>query len=154
MRHTALFALALVAACAECIAGTPTFPWHDGDKAPPVAGVHLGDSQEQINAVLGPPAETQKLGEQQSAFHYPLRGLTVAWAPLDGAAIIFLETRAAGEINGVRIGDSRADVLAKWGTPSTVQNETAIYKAGSSCVVLKLDEHDSVAQLYLGRVAQ
>jgi hypothetical protein len=149
-----LSTLSSIAVCAQSIAGAPSFPWHDGDKAPIVAGVHLGDTQEQITQALGSPAETQKLGEHQLAFMFPLRGVTVAWASLDGAAIILLNTREAGDIGGVRIGDSRDDILSKWGAPSTAGEGTAIYVAGPWCVVLKLDENNLVVQLYLGRVAQ
>jgi hypothetical protein len=154
MKTAGFLTSSLIAISAQCFAGTPSFPWRDGDLAPAVAGVHLGDSQEQVAKVLGLPTETQKLGEHQVALRYPLHGVTVSWAPLDGAAIIFLDTRLAGDIGGVRIGDSRDDVLSKWGVPSTVQQGTAIYLATPWCVVLKLDESNHVAQLYLGRVAQ
>lgn len=42
----------------------------------------------------------------------------------------------------------------KWGTPSIVDSGTAIYRAGVWGVVLKLDEKNCVAQLYLGRIQQ
>ncbi|MHB8068920.1 MAG: hypothetical protein ACYDIC_13600 [Desulfobaccales bacterium] len=129
------------------------FPWKAGDAAPPVAGIHLGDDRQRLNAILGKPSETQKLGDDVWAFTYQKRGVQVLYTPLDGAAIIYLLNRAAGDIGGVRLGDAQEDVLARWGEPSLVQGETALYRAGDWVVVLKLDQRDKVKQLGLGRAA-
>jgi len=127
------------------------FPWKSGDAPPAVAGIRLGDDRARLEAVLGKPSETQKLGEDAWAFTYRKRGVQVLYTPLDGAAIIYLQSRAAGDIGGVRLGDAREDVLARWGNPSSGQGETALYLAGSWVVVLKLDQNGQVKQLALGR---
>jgi hypothetical protein len=128
------------------------FPWKAGDAPPPVAGVRLGDGRVRLEAVLGRPSSTEKLGNEALVFTYRRRGLQVIYAPLDGVAIIFLQTRAAGDIGGVRLGDKREDILARWGKPASVRGPTAYYRAGSSwLVLLKLDENDRVKELGLGR---
>ncbi len=131
------------------------FPWKAGDAAPPVAGVRLGDGLVRLEAALGKPTATERLGDEALVFTYRPRGLQVIYASLDGVAIIFLQTRAAGDIGGVRLGDKRQDVLARWGRPSSVAGPAAYYKVDSSWVVLlRLDENDLVKELGLGRVTE
>ena len=99
------------------------FPWKPGDAPPQVAGIRLGDGRARLEAILGKPSGAQKIGADAWAFTYQERGVQVLYTPLDGAAIIYLQTRAAGDIGGVRLGDTREDVLARWGNPSSVQGE-------------------------------
>ena len=88
-------------------------------------------------------------------FTYRQRGVQIIYASLDGVAIIFLQTREAGDIGGVRLGDRREEVLARWGQPSSVQGPSAYYRAGSAWVVIvKLDDDDVVKELGLGRLTE
>ncbi len=128
------------------------FPWKPGDAAPPVAGIRLGDGLVRIEAVLGKPSATQKLGNGVTVFTYRQRGVEVIYASLDGAAIVYLLTREAGDIHGVRLGDSRAEVVARLGKPPSVSGPMAIYPAGNWGVLVKLGEDDTVKQLGIGRV--
>jgi len=128
------------------------FPWKAGDPPPSVAGIRLGDTRERLDEVLGPPTTTQQLGEGAFGLSYRKRGISVGWASGDGVAMIFLNERYAGDIDGVRIGDTQGSVIARWGDPSSAQGETAIYRAGRWGVVLKLDQDAKVVQLYLGFV--
>jgi hypothetical protein len=130
------------------------FPWKPGDAPPPVAGIRLGDPQERLTAVLGQPNHTQSLGEEVWAFTYLRRGVEVLLSRSDGASIIYLRNRAAGDIGGVRLGDHRREVLARWGDPSTGSGDTALYVAGGWVVVLKYDRKNRIKQLGLGRVAE
>lgn len=131
------------------------FPWKAGDAPPPVAGVRLGDGRVRLEKVLGQPSGTEKLGEEALVFTYRQRGLQIIYASLDGVAIIFLQTRAAGDIGGVRLGDKREEVMARWGKPTSVAGPTAFYRVGTSWVVLvKLDENDVVKELGLGRATE
>jgi len=127
------------------------FPWKPGDAPPAVAGIHLGDDRARFEPILGKPSQTQKLGEDAWAFTYRQRGVQVLYTPLDGAAIIYLLTPTAGDIGGVRLGDARKDVLARWGNPSSAQGETALYLAGTWVVVMKFGQDNKVKQLGLGR---
>ncbi len=130
------------------------FPWKAGDAPPPVAGIRLGDGRPRLEAVLGRPSETQQLEKDAWAFTYRKRGVQVLFTPLDGAAIIYLLNRRAGDIGGVRLGDMQEAVLARWGEPPIIQGDTAIYRAGAWVVVLKLDQKNRVKQLGLGRAAE
>jgi hypothetical protein len=137
------------------VAQAGEFPWKAGGAPPPVAGVRLGDGLVRLEAVLGRPSGTEKLGSEALVFTYRKRGVQVIYAPLDGVAIIFLLSRAAGDIGGVRLGDRREDILARWGKPASVQGPTAYYRAGSSwLVLLKLSENDKVKELGLGRFTE
>lgn len=128
------------------------FPWKPGNQPPLVAGIRLGDGRMRLEKVLGKPSQTEKLGEEALVFTYRQRGLQVIYASLDGVAIIYLQTRAAGDVGGVRLGDKLQDVLARWGDPPSVSGPLAIYRAGIWGVFVKLDEDDQVKQLGVGRI--
>ncbi len=139
----------------SALASGGEFPWKAGDAPPQVAGIRLGDGLVRLEAVLGRPSTTEKLGDEALVFTYRPRGVQVIYASLDGVAIIFLQTRQAGDIGGVRLGDSREQVLACWGKPSSVQGPSAYYRAGSSWVVIvNLDDNDVVKELGLGRLTE
>ena len=117
-----------------------------------MAGISLGDGRVRLDAVLGKPSATQKLGEDILVLTYRPRGVQVLYAPLDGVAIIYLLTREAGDIRGVRLGDTRQEVVARLGDPPSVAGPMAIYRAGIWGVFVKLGEDDQVKQLGIGRV--
>jgi hypothetical protein len=127
------------------------FPWHDGDKSPSIAGIHLGDNRSRLDSVLGPPTSTHKLDDDGLTLTYEKQGIMVLYAYLDHSAVIYLLTRSAGNIGGIRIGDKREKVLEQWGPPSSAQGDTALYRAGDWVVVIKLDQNQMVVQLGIGR---
>ncbi len=127
-----------------------SFPWKQGDQPPVIAGVKLGMSKEALLKLMGKPTQVQKLGEDSLALMFKPKGITALWAPLDGVAIIYVETRDAADIGGVRIGDSKSEIVARWGMPSSIQGPTAIYRAGSWGAVVRIDESNHVVQLSLG----
>ena len=131
-------------------AESPSFPWKQGDQPPIIAGVKLGMTKETLVQLMGEPTQVQKLGEDSLALVFKPKGIMVLWAPLDGVAIIYVQTRDAADIGGVRIGDGKSEILARWGLPSSIQGPTAIYRAGSWGAVVRLDETDHVVQLSLG----
>ena len=107
-------------------------------------------SREKLQQLLGEPTQVQKLGEDSLALVFKPHGIMALWAPLDGIAIIYVQTRDAADIGGVRIGDTKSEILARWGMPSVIQGPTAIYRAGSWGVVVRIDETDHVVQLSVG----
>ena len=145
-------ALLLLCQLLPALAQGGEFPWKARDAPPPVAGIRLGDGRVRLEAVLGKPSHTQKLGEDVLVLTYRQRGVQVLYAPLDGVAIIYLLTREAGEIRGVRLGDTRQEVVARLGDPPAVAGPMAIYRAGIWGVFVKLDQDDKVKQLGIGRV--
>jgi hypothetical protein len=129
-------------------------PWKAGDEPPVVAGLHLGDSLNIIESVLGPPADTQKLGDGAWAYSYPAKGLSIVYATLDGAAVIDLRTPQSGAIDSIRTGDSVTAVIRRWGPPDRAEGAVGLYLAGRWLVAVRLnDAHTLVAMLSIGRVA-
>jgi hypothetical protein len=79
-------------------------------------------SPEAVMSALGAPvAEEASLGMR--FWGYGARGITVIWrndAP--GVSAIVLSKRTAGDIRGVRVGDSRSAISANWGQPVRVRS--------------------------------
>lgn len=109
-------------------------------------------SKEALLQLLGEPTQVQDLGGESVALVFKPKGIMALWAPLDGVAIVYVLAREAADIGGVRVGDSKSEVLARWGLPSSIQGPTAIYRAGSWGAVVRLDETNHVVQLSLGRL--
>ncbi len=158
MKWKAILIVTLLFQFVPSLARGGDFPWKSGDAPPAVAGIRLGDGLVRLEAVLGKASQLQKLAadipiEDAMVLTYQRSGVQVHFTLADGVSIIYLLTRAAGNIGGVRLGDSREDVLGRWGNPASVSGDgfTAIYKAGGWAVVLKLDGNNKVKQLGLGR---
>ena len=66
-------------------------------------------------------------------------------------SMIYLLTRAAGSIDGVRVGDGRDEVIAHWGEPPLAQGAQAMYPAGDWAVVVELGAEQRVVSISLGR---
>ena len=128
------------------------FPWKAGDAPPAVAGIRKGDDRARFESVLGKPSDTKKLGEVGLALTYQLCGVQVLYAPADGAAVIFLLTRPAGDLGGVRVGNKGDAVRARSGEPSMVAGPMAISRAGEWAVFVKMGEATEVKQLAISRV--
>ena len=96
---------------------------HVAAQAPSIAGVSLGMSARDVRAVLGGPAvQQQSLGMR--FWEFPGRGITVIWRDeAAGVSAIVLAKRNAGEIRGVRVGDSSQAIAANWGAPVRVRND-------------------------------
>jgi hypothetical protein len=150
MRTLSALIIFSILLCGTSFAAEPSFPWKKGDPSPTIAGITLGASRERLKELFGEPSQVQNLGEDSVAFVYKPQGIMALWAPLDGVAIIYVQTREASDIGGVRIGDTKGDVLARWGMPSTIQGATAIYRAGSWGAIVRIDTTNHVSQLSLG----
>jgi hypothetical protein len=94
-------------------------PWAQGDPAPPLAGVHLGDSREAVEQALGAAGELKSRGEGEYEFVYPERGVHVFVSDKSGVTAVAVAKRSAGDIDGFRVGDDVASVRRKWGEPDT-----------------------------------
>lgn len=92
-------------------------PWAQGDPAPPLAGVHLGDSREAVEQALGAAGELKPQGEGEYEFVYPERGVHVFVSDKSGVTVVAVAKRSAGDIDGFRVGDDVASVRKKWGEP-------------------------------------
>jgi hypothetical protein len=90
-------------------------------KPPAVAGISLGMSPDQVRVRLGGP-EVQESSLGMGFWQYRARGITVIWRE-DAAGVhgIVLSKRAAGNLNGVRVGDTARDISPNWGPPIRVR---------------------------------
>ncbi|HEX9608252.1 MAG TPA: hypothetical protein VF962_13560 [Gemmatimonadaceae bacterium] len=89
--------------------------------SPGVAGVSLEMSPQSVSAVLGAP-EVEEASLGMRFWEYRTRGITVIWrddAP--GVRAIVLSKRTAGDIRGVRVGDTKSAISTNWGLPVRVR---------------------------------
>ncbi len=151
---TRLSILALLCGSHPLVAQTGSFPWKAGDPAPAIAGVHLGDSRTRLDSLLGRPDSTQATAQGAVNVIYGAKGLSITYTPHDGVALIYLLRPEAGDIGGIRLGATQADVVAQWGEPPRGEGATAFYLAGTWAAIVGLDEQGAaVIQLGLGRLA-
>jgi hypothetical protein len=102
------------------------FPWESGDPPPAVAGLSLGDSRARLDSVMGEPESVRNLGAVD-IFGYRGGSIRISYAELGGVAAIDLKTREAGEIGGVRVGDSLSSVFERWGAPNGGGGRVSLY---------------------------
>jgi hypothetical protein len=126
------------------------FPWTRTDTPPSVAGLHLGDARAAVEARLGKAAESRLAGAGL-ALEYPEQGLSILLDAGGGVSMIYLLTRLAGSIDGVRVGDDPTEVRARWGEPPLVQGAQAMYPSGDWAVVVELGAEQRVVSISLGR---
>jgi hypothetical protein len=125
------------------------FPWTAADPAPAVAGVHLGASRAALAAALGTPSDSQ-VTAAFTVLHFATRGLVIRSATGGLAEGIYLSTPQAGSLGGIKVGDAKADVTAKWGPPTTTQGPNAAYVLPHWSIVVQWDPSGTrVAQIAL-----
>lgn len=143
--------ICLVLFCAAAQAADGKLPWKDGDDPPALAGVQLGISRDQVEGVLGKAPEAKSSGTGL-ALIYVEKGVVVILNAAREAAVVYLLSPAAGELDGVHVGDDREAILAHWGMPQIVQGAEAMYLVGNWAVVVELGEQQKVVQLSVTRV--
>jgi len=130
-----------------------TFPWRAGDAPPVVAGIRLGEAREAVIARLGAPNNQNVPGGKPFGQEYFLNydKLSALGMPNDGISVILLRTPQAGDIDGLRVGQTVSALVDRWGAPPDQDGVTGIYAAGTWAVVVKLDQaRKHIASLQLG----
>ena len=153
----ALLSLAAISfvAPADLVAQRGALPWHAGDAPPSVAGLSLGAPRARIDSVLGRPESIKSLSPGVDLLRYPSHGLAVMYSQADSLAVLYLATRDAGEIGGIRVGDPKDSVVARWGSPTETEENVGLYLVGRWVILVRLDSAASRVQvLGLGRVAE
>lgn len=150
-----LAATRLVAAPAAVGQQQGRLPWRVGDAPPAVAGLGLGAARRTIDSVLGRPESVRALSPGVEVLRYGSRGIALVYSEVDSLAVAYLVTREAGDIGGTRVGDPRDSVVARWGDPTGVQDNIALYQVGRWAIVVWLDStRSSVQVLGVARAAE
>jgi len=153
-RLLALLAVARVVFPPAAAGQQGTLPWHPGDAPPAVARLKLGAPRATIDSVLGQPESVRTVGQGVQVLGYRSRGLALMYSDADSLAVIYLVTREAGDIGGIRVGDAKDSVVARWGNPSSVQDNVGLYQVSRWVIVVRIDSLSRVELLGLGRAAQ
>lgn len=122
-----------------------------------MAGLRLGMQLAEATAAVGGPARVDTIrvaDEIGFAITNEQRGLSMVAQTTLGVRVVYTVSRATGNLDGLRVGDSRSAVLARWGPPTTVQERSAFWVVDDWVVMLTLDENDIVSQLGIGYVAR
>lgn len=140
---------------ATVVAQRGALPWHAGDPPPAVASLRLGAPRAVIDSVLGRPQSVKKISPGVDLLAYPSRGIAVMYSDADSLAVLYLASREAGDIGGIRVGDARDSVVARWGDPAETEENVGLYAVGAWVILVRLDSSLSRVQvLGLGRLAE
>jgi len=111
--------------------------------------VALGDNSAAVTSALGAPESRQGAGTD-SVWSYPGRGLLIAFDSA-GVRLIALETRAAGSLLGVMVGDPLTAARAHWGVPTDDTGAAVIFEH-ATWVVAASRGAGLVREIGVGRV--
>ena len=131
-----------------------TFPWKSGDRPPALAGFRLYEAPDGARMRLGGPVTVDTLGSGPGAalaYTNPERGISLVTSRLDGVAIIYVTKREAGELDGIRVGDTREQVLTRWGKPSRAGGPNGLWLVDDWVISVELGEGERVVRLGVGR---
>jgi hypothetical protein len=120
---------------------------------PTLAGFRIGEPTPGALARLGPTLKADTLGSDPDSpvsYTNPTTGVTLYATVADGVGIVMVTRREAGALAGVRVGDSRASVVARWGPPAAGGHVGGLWLAGDYVITLGFDDSGRVARLGIG----
>ncbi len=122
-------------------AGAPAHPWRLGDPSPSFEGVHLGDSEDRVLSLLGPPAPRLPalVDPPVHVLHYRHGGLIVGVSRTDGVVRILLRKPEGGALAGIRVGDRVGAVVRLWGDPPAGHGSVGRFPMGPWTVMVRAD---------------
>ena len=112
---------------------------------PQIQGITLGDPFSKVYGVWGTPASLR--GDTLRIMSFPTRGVSIAVAN-GSVVLIALETRGAGSVDGIRVGDPISAARAKWGIPAE-QNETNLIFDRGTWAVATLTRGSQIENLVI-----
>lgn len=146
LRGLLVAGLALLAATS---AVAKPFPWGAKDKAPSVAGITLGDTEQHALDVLGPPDDVN-VSAMGELLDYGAKGLQLTATKANGIVAIRMFSAQAGAIGELKVGDSARDVILKWGAPLGGQGRVAQYGTDNWIVIVHLaDKSPDIVEMTL-----
>ena len=123
-----------------------------------LAGYTLGDSTSSAVARLGRSLkiDTISTGSDPLISYANLgKGITLIATNGGGVGIIFLTRPEAGTLDGIRVGDTRATAIARWGPAAAGGKGTgkggALWLTDENVVAVTFDESGRISQLGIGR---
>lgn len=119
-------------------------PWVAPAPPPIVEGLKLGASRQTIDSLLGKPDRVEEIEAGSVRLTYTSRGIELAYSGSDGLTSIHLSLRNSGDIGGVRVGDTRASVLGRWGRPTNDQADRCLYIVGGWGILVRFDAGGSL----------
>ena len=120
---------------------------------PELAGFHIGEATSQALPLLKGPLKVDTLGSDPSspvAYANPATGITLYGTATEGIGIIMVTSRAAGDLDGIRVGDSLRAVTARWGPPAAGGAHGGLWLAGDYVVTISCDDGIHVTRLGIG----
>ena len=121
---------------------------------PILAGFRINESTSTARRRLGAQVVTDSLGSGPDALvslSNPTTGITVIAGPVDGVGIILVTRRDAGALDGIKVGDRRSAVIARWGPPAAGSESAGLWIAGKWVITVTFDGEGRVARLGIGQ---
>jgi hypothetical protein len=120
---------------------------------PTLAGFRLGEPEDGAVARLGGPLKVETLGsgpEAPVSYTNVAKGITLIASRADGVGIVLVTSRGAGVLDGIRVGDRKEDVVARWSVAGAGGDTDGLWLAGRYVVSVKFDRDGRVARLAIG----
>lgn len=157
-RHVALCLVAAAAGASAQGAGislptTIADSSHSLSVQPSLAGFTIGEPAAAAIKRLGTPLQVDTLGggeNVQVSYANASTGITIICVGAQGVGIILVTSRAAGALDGVHVGDTRASVVARWGPPAAGGEDSGVWLAGANVIAVSFDESGKVERLGIG----
>lgn len=116
--------------------------WQPGDAPPAVEGIHLGDTFQQVVAVLGQPDSDSGANLPDAdlrTLRYRGGALMVLIGKSEGVLRILLNRPEGGSIAGLRPGGRLSPLLKQWGEPTAGTPRTAKWPMGDWALSVRAD---------------
>lgn len=121
---------------------------------PMFGGFRLGQPLRIARPLIGLPLHVDTLGagtDQILSFQNSRTGMTLLATWTDGVGAILSTKREAGALDGVRVGDGRADAIARWGQPTAGSAQAALWIAGRWVISASFDQGGRITRLGIGQ---
>lgn len=128
----------LLSLCSTPLAAQKHLPGTAADPAPAVAGLRLGALRAAVGASLGVPSDSQ-VTPAFTVLTFSTRGVVVRLTRTGAVDGLYLTSPTAGAVGGVKVGDARAEVTARWGPPTATQGANAAYVLPRWNIVVQWD---------------
>ena len=116
-----------------------------------LAGLRLNESDSAARAHLGQPLTVGTVGTGSSLVSLSNTKGVTAIVGSDGVGIILVTARNAGDLDGVRVGDSHAAVLERWGPPAAGGASGGLWLGQDIVITVSFDADGHVSRLGIGQ---